>query len=206
MRRKERAMGALVGIDHVAVGHATDPTLGTGCTVLVCPRGAIGGVAVQGAAPGTRETDLLQPGTLVDEVHAVVLTGGSAFGLEAAVGVTTWLYEHGIGFPTGVANVPIVPAAVLFDLAVGLPKWPDATMGYQACVAAEGADLSWGRVGAGTGATVGKVLGTGRASPGGVGVGRRVLPDGTVVAAVVAVNALGHVVDPRSNKIIAGPR
>lgn len=199
-------MGALVGIDHVSVGHATDQTLRTGCTVIVCPRGATGGVAVFGAAPGTRETDLLQPGNLVEQVHAVLLTGGSAFGLEAALGVTNWLYEHEIGYPTGVANVPIVPAAVLFDLAVGLPKWPDATMGYQACVAAEGADLTWGGVGAGTGATVGKVLGQDRASSGGIGVGRRVLPDGTVVAAIVAVNAFGHIVDPHSEKIIAGPR
>ncbi len=112
-------MGTLTGLDQVFIGHATDRTIVTGCTVIVCPQGAMGGVAVVGAAPGTRETDLLQPGNLVEQVHAVLLTGGSAFGLEAALGVTTWLHEHGIGFPTGVANVPIVPGAVLFDLGVG---------------------------------------------------------------------------------------
>jgi L-aminopeptidase/D-esterase-like protein len=199
-------MGTLVGIDGVLVGHATDETIRTGCTVVICPRGATGGVAVFGAAPGTRETDLLEPGNLVEQVHAVLLTGGSAFGLEAATGVMNWLYEREIGFPTGVANVPIVPAAVLFDLAIGLPKWPDAAMGYRACVAAEARDATWGRVGAGTGATVGKILGQGLASPGGVGVARMVLPDGTVVAAVVAVNAVGHIVDPRTETILAGPR
>jgi L-aminopeptidase/D-esterase-like protein len=199
-------MGTLAGIDDVYVGHATDQAIVTGCTVIVCPRGATGGVAVLGAAPGTRETDLLQPGNLVENVHAVLLTGGSAFGLEAAAGVMNWLYEREIGFPTGVANVPIVPAAVLFDLAVGLPKRPDVAMGYRACVAAESRELTWGRVGAGTGATVGKVLGQDRASPGGVGMGRIVLPDGTVVAAIVAVNAVGHIVDPRTETIVAGPR
>lgn len=199
-------MSTLVGIDNVFVGHATDESIVTGCTVILCPRGATGGVAVFGAAPGTRETDLLEPGNLVEQVHAVLLTGGSAFGLEAATGVMNWLYEHEIGFPTGVANVPIVPAAVLFDLAVGLPKWPDVSMGYRACVAAETRDVTWGRVGAGTGATVGKVLGQDKASPGGVGVGRLVLADGTIVAAVVAVNAVGHIVDPATETILAGPR
>jgi L-aminopeptidase/D-esterase-like protein len=199
-------MGALVGVEHVHVGHATDEAARTGCTVILCPRGAVGGVAVFGAAPGTRETDLLQPGNLVERVHAVLLTGGSAFGLAAADGVMHWLYERKIGFPTSVVNIPIVPAAVLFDLGIGSPKWPDATMGYRACVAAENDILAWGRVGAGAGATVGKLLGPERASLGGIGIGQMSLPDGSVVAAIIAVNAFGHVVDPRTNQIIAGPR
>ena len=192
-------------IPNVRVGHATDEINRTGCTVILCPDGAVGGVAVRGAAPGTRETDLLQPGNLVDHVHAVLLTGGSAFGLAAADGVMRWLHERQIGFPTAVANVPIVPAAVLFDLQKGNIVWPDADMGYAACEAALRDDLLWGRVGAGTGAMVGKALGYDRASPGGVGIAQIMLPSG-VVAAVVAVNAWGHVVDPATNRIVAGPR
>jgi L-aminopeptidase/D-esterase-like protein len=197
-------MGILV--DQVRVGHATDEVTRTGCTVVLCPNGAVAGVDVRGAAPGTRETDLLRPGNLVDHVHAVLLTGGSAFGLAAADGVMRWLHERNIGFPIGSVHVPIVPAAVLFDLHVGRPAWPDAAMGYAACVAADSDALTWGRIGAGTGATVGKLLGLANASPGGIGMARMTLPNGVVVAAVVVVNARGHIIDPRTGQILAGPR
>jgi L-aminopeptidase/D-esterase-like protein len=199
-------MAVLDGIPHILVGHATDAENRTGCTVILCPEGATAGVAVRGGAPGTRETDLLQPGNLVQQVQAILLTGGSAFGLSAADGVMRWLYERGLGFPTAVVNVPIVPAAVLFDLGVGAVAWPDAAQGYAACEAAQQSALAWGRVGAGTGATVGKLLGIAAASPGGIGMASLTLPDGVVVAAIVAVNALGHVVDPHSGRIVAGPR
>lgn len=199
-------MAMLPTISTVRVGHAADAHNRTGCTVILCPDGAVGGVAVRGAAPGTRETDLLQPGNLVDHVHAVLLTGGSAFGLAAADGVVRWCYERGIGFPTAVVPVPIVPAAVLFDLQAGNVVWPDADMGYAACEAAQVEQIRWGRVGAGTGATVGKVLGPQHSSAGGIGMAQIDLEDGGVVMAVVAVNALGHVVDPQTEQIIAGPR
>ncbi len=196
----------LSNLSTVRVGHATDEANHTGCTVILCPDGATGGVAVRGAAPGTRETDLLQPGNLVDQVHAVLLTGGSAFGLAAADGVMRWCYERGIGFPTAVVPVPIVPAAVLFDLQVGNVAWPDADMGYAACEDAQAALIRWGLVGAGTGTTVGKLLGPEHSSAGGIGMAQVDLPNGVTVAAVVAVNALGHVVDPALNQIVAGPR
>lgn len=199
-------MGTLAGIAEVQIGHATDRRTRTGCTVILCPHGAVASVAVRGGAPGTRETDLLQPGNLVGQVHAVLLTGGSAFGLAAADGVMRWLYERKHGFPTAVAPVPIVPAAVLFDLGVGEVAWPDAAQGYAACEAAQQSALDWGQVGAGTGATVGKLLGTAAASSGGIGAASLTLPDGTVVAAIVAVNALGHIADPHTNQIVAGPR
>lgn len=199
-------MGTLDGLANVQIGHATDAEARTGCTVILCPQGAFAGVAVRGGAPGTRETDLLQPGSLVQQVQAVLLAGGSAFGLAAADGVVRWLYERGHGFPTAVVNVPIVTGAVLFDLGVGAVAWPDADQGYAACESAQSTTLHWGRVGAGTGATVGKLLGPGAASPGGIGMASLTLPDGTVVAAVVAVNAFGHIVEPRTERILAGPR
>jgi L-aminopeptidase/D-esterase-like protein len=197
-------MAMLSGVPGVLVGHATDDPGRTGCTVILCPQGATAGVAVRGGAPGTRETDLLQPGNLVDQVHAIVLTGGSAFGLAATDGVMRWLYERGYGFPTSVLNVPIVPAAVLFDLGVGAAVWPDAALGYAACEAAQQAAIGWGNVGAGTGATVGKLLGPQQASRGGIGIAQ--VAAGNIVVAIVAVNAYGHIVDPQSNQIIAGPR
>lgn len=199
-------MATIPGIANVYVGHATNAQARTGCTVILCPHGATASVDVRGAAPGTRETDLLRPGNLVQQVHAILLTGGSAFGLAAADGVMRWLHERAYGFATPLINVPIVPAAVLFDLGVGEPVWPDAALGYAACEAALHENPAWGRVGAGAGATVGKILGPQRASSGGIGFAGAILPDGTLVAAIVAVNAFGHVVDPASNRIVAGPR
>lgn len=188
----------------VRVGHWTDPAAQTGCTVvLLPPEGAVGGVDVRGAAPGTRETDLLSPGRTVERVHAVLLTGGSAFGLAAADGVMRWLAERGIGIAAGPAVVPIVPAAVLFDLRTGWPvAHPGPEEGYAACEdAARGAACTSGRHGAGTGATVGKVFGAPR--PGGLGTACVTLPGGTRVGALAAVNAVGDVVD-RSGRVIGG--
>ena len=197
-------MSLLPGIPGVYVGHAQHPTSPTGCSVILCPGGAVGGVDVRGAAPGTRETDLLAPGNLVDRVNAVLLTGGSAFGLAAADGVVRWLYERGYGFPTPAAPVPIVPAAVLYDLRPGAVAWPDADAGYAACEAASHETL-WGRVGAGTGASVGILLGDALPSPGGIGLAARTLPDGYAVVAVVAVNSFGSVLG-QDGGILAGTR
>lgn len=189
----------------VLVGHATDREAQTGCTVVLCPAGAVGGVDVAGGAPATRETDLLRPGMLVERVHAVLLTGGSAFGLGAADGVMRFLEEHGIGFDAGVALVPIVPAAALFDLGVGRSDVrPDAAMGHRACTAAGGGPVEEGAVGAGTGARVGHLLGTGWMR-GGIGTAVVDLPGGVLVGALAAVNAFGDVRD-ESGAIIAGAR
>ncbi|HEX8958719.1 MAG TPA: P1 family peptidase [Solirubrobacterales bacterium] len=200
------ALDAITDVPGVLVGHDTDLVGATGLTVVLCTAGAVGGVDVRGSAPGTRETDLLRPTNLVQEVHAVLLTGGSAFGLAAADGVMRYLEERGIGFPTGVANVPIVPAAVLFDLGVGSPSArPDAAAGYRACLAA-GRRVVEGSIGAGTGATVGKALGPAGAVKGGLGTASARLPNGIVVGAVVAVNALGDVYDPDTGRRVAGSR
>jgi len=175
--------------------------------VILAAEGAVGGVEVRGSAPGTRETDLLRPDCLVEKVQGVLLTGGSAFGLAAATGVMAFLEEQGKGFATGSVRVPIVPAAVLYDLDVGDPAVrPDAALGYLACRAAAPAPMATGLVGAGTGATVGKLLGMGRACRGGVGSWSETLPGGVVVAALAAVNALGEIVDPRDGRILAGVR
>ena len=199
--------GNITDVRGIRAGHATEPIGRTGCTALVFEGGAVAGVDVRGAAPGTRETDLLKPGNTVENVHAILLCGGSAFGLDAASGAMRYLEERGIGFDTGVARVPIVPAAVLFDLAVGSPKArPDAAMGYAACENATDRPLAQGQVGAGCGATVGKALGSSATMAGGVGTASIQLPDGTTVAAVVAVNAFGDVVDYRSGAILAGVR
>ncbi|WP_051663014.1 P1 family peptidase [Alicyclobacillus macrosporangiidus] len=239
-------------VPRLAVGHAHHPHALTGCTVVLVPQGAVCGVDVRGAAPGTRETDLLAPHNLVQAVHAVVLSGGSAFGLEAASGVMRFLEERGVGLDVGVGVVPIVPAAVLFDLAVGDGRVrPDAAAGRLAAEtawrawagedardgaptqagdvprpeegarpqvaeeAARGAQAAgWetagagaeGNVGAGCGATVGKLAGPGRAVKSGLGTAARTLPDGTVVGALVAVNAVGEVRDPATGAVLAGPR
>jgi L-aminopeptidase/D-esterase-like protein len=189
------------------VGHQTDAEARTGCSVVIAPGGAVAGVDVRGSAPGTRETDLLRPTALVERINAIMLCGGSAFGLAAADGAMRWLAERGHGFPTGVRPVPIVPAAVIFDLAVGSPDaFPDAAAGYAACeAAARGDGPMEGAVGAGTGATVGKLLGPASASPGGVGSAGMRLSDGTVVAAVCVTNASGNVVG-REGAILAGVR
>jgi L-aminopeptidase/D-esterase-like protein len=196
----------LTAVPGVKVGHETLAARPTGCTVVLVERGAVAGVDVRGSAPGTRETDLLSPVNTVDEVHAIVLTGGSAFGLDAASGVMRYLEERGIGYDTGVARVPIVPAAVLFDLGVGADSKirPTADCGYRAAVAATAGAVAEGNVGAGAGATVGKLAGRNRAMKGGVGSAAVVLPDGLVVAALVAVNAAGDVVDPATGLVVAG--
>lgn len=194
----------LTAIDGIKVGHATNSAARTGCTVILCPAGATAGVDVRGAAPGTRETDALRSGRLVQKAHAVLLTGGSAFGLDAAGGVVEYLEAQNVGFPAGPVRVPIVPAAVIFDLGVGDANVrPDRQMGYQACLNATDAPVTMGAVGAGTGATVGKAPGV-TSSPGGVGSACIRLDSGLIVAAIVVVNALGNVVHPESGKILAG--
>jgi L-aminopeptidase/D-esterase-like protein len=189
------------------VGHWTDPIGRTGCTVVLCPPGTVGSGEVRGGAPGTRETDLLKPGRLVQEVNAVLLTGGSAFGLGATDGVMRYLEERGIGFDAGVARVPIVPAAVLFDLGVGDPgARPGPDQGYAACLDADrsgpGGSEAVGAVGAGAGATVAKLHGPDRAVPGGIGSAAEDR-DGLVVAALAAVNAFGEIVDD-DGEVLAG--
>jgi len=198
---------AITDVQGIKVGHYTDREAATGCTVVLCEGGAVGGVDVRGSAPGTRETDLLHPLRLVQEVHAVLLTGGSAYGLDAATGVMRYLEEKGVGFDVGVGVVPIVPAAVLFDLTIGDPKVrPDATAGYQACQSASDGPVSEGCVGAGTGATVGKLLGPKFATKSGLGTASQKIGKGIVVGAIVAVNAFGDVVHPQTGEILAGTR
>ncbi len=198
---------SITNIEGISVGHYTDLAAATGCTVVLCEQGAFAGVDVRGAAPGTRETALLNPVCLVERVHAVLLSGGSAFGLDAAAGVMRFLEERGSGFDVGVARVPIVPAAVLFDLTIGRADVrPDAEAGYQACVDARVGPVAEGTVGAGTGATVGKLLGPALATKGGIGTASQEIGKGIVVGAIVAVNALGDVVDPATGQIIAGTR
>ncbi|MCS7078974.1 MAG: P1 family peptidase [Chloracidobacterium sp.] len=197
----------LTAIAGLRVGHFTEHRRPTGCTVVIFDQPAVAGVDVRGGAPGTRETDALAPLNLVAQVHAIVLAGGSAFGLDAATGVVRYLRERGIGFDAGVARVPIVPAAILFDLHTGDPTvYPDADAGYQACLAATDAPVAEGAVGVGAGATVGKLLGMARASRGGVGSFALRLPRGVGVAALVAVNAVGDVRHPRTQQIVAGAR
>ena len=194
----------LTAIDGIQVGHAHDLTARTGCTVILCPAGATAGVDVRGAAPGTRETAALAPGRLVQKAHAVLLTGGSAFGLDAAGGVVQYLEAQNVGFPAGPVRVPIVPAAVIFDLGVGDAKVrPTQEMGYQACLNATTEPVPLGAVGAGTGATVGKAPGV-QSSPGGVGSACRYLTSNLIVSALTVVNALGNVVHPTTGEIIAG--
>lgn len=202
--------GALTDVAGLLVGHFTHPHRPTGCTVVLAPEGAVAGVDVRGAAPGTRETDLLDAGNLVDQVHAVVLSGGSAFGLDAASGVMRWLEEHNIGFATPHGKVPIVPAAVLYDLAVlsegdDERARPDAQLGYQAAQVACSPNTAEGNVGAGLGATVGKLFGMHRAMKAGIGQASVQVGPWTV-SALMACNAVGDVTDPASGLVLAGAR
>lgn len=198
---------SITDVPGIRVGHAQNDEALTGCTVILCEKGAVGGIDQRGGAPGTRETDALQPVHLVSHIHAVLLSGGSAFGLDAAGGVVRYLEEKGIGFNVGVARVPIVPAAILFDLAIGRADIrPDAVMGYQACLNASTSPPAEGNVGAGCGATVGKILGMGQAMKSGLGTASLDLGSGVVVSALMVVNALGDVVDPQTGAILAGAR
>lgn len=200
----------LTDVAGLKVGHWTDKEGGTGCTVILCDgkrKSAVAGVDVRGGAPGSRELALLDPLCRVDEVHAILLGGGSAFGLAAADGVMWWLEERHIGFDVGVTKVPIVPAAILFDLPIGkVGARPDSQAGYAACEDANDGPIRQGNVGAGTGATVGKALGFGQATKSGLGSASTNVAGGIVVAALTAVNAFGHVFDPQTQQIIAGPR
>ncbi|MGE0042386.1 MAG: P1 family peptidase [Vicinamibacterales bacterium] len=198
----------LTAVDGLKVGHVTLTGRPTGCTVILTDGNAVGGVAQMGGAPGTRETDLLSPMNMVDKVNAVVLAGGSAYGLDAASGVMRWLEEHDMGWDVRIAKVPIVPAAILFDLPVGgNPKIrPDAQCGFDAAERASAAPVAEGSVGAGAGATVGKMGGPMRSMRGGLGSWAIRMPNGLVVAAIVAVNAVGDVIDPDTGAIVAGVR
>ncbi|MDB5897436.1 MAG: peptidase [Ramlibacter sp.] len=197
---------SITDVGGIEVGHFTDPRRPTGCTVILARGSAIAGVDVRGAAPGTRETDLLHPSNVVERVHGVLLSGGSAWGLDAAGGVMRWLDEQGVGMTVGPARVPIVPAAVLFDLPLGDARIrPDAAAGYAACQAAARTAPAEGNVGAGAGAAVGKVFGFHRAMKGGIGSASLTI-GGVTVGAIVACNALGDVIDPDSGAVIAGAR
>jgi L-aminopeptidase/D-esterase-like protein len=198
---------AITDVPGILVGHAQDDTALTGCTVILCEKGAVGGVDQRGGAPGTREVDALHPMHLVSKVHGIVLAGGSAFGLEAATGVMRYLEEKDVGFDTRIVKVPIVPAAILFDLGIGKPDVrPDAAMGYLACQNASADPPAEGNMGAGTGATVGKILGVGQCMKSGIGTASMEIGAGVIVGAIVAVNAFGDIIDPSTGKIIAGAR
>jgi L-aminopeptidase/D-esterase-like protein len=197
--------GRLTQVDGLLVGHWTDTEGITGCTVVLCEEPFVCAADVRGGAPGTRETDLLAPGRLVERVDAIVLAGGSAYGLAAADGVVAWLRDQGRGFPTKAGPVPIVPAAIIYDLWLGKPSWPGAQAGYFAAASAS-ADFTCGSVGAGTGATVGKFLGEERATKAGVGTACLAGVGGLVVGALAVVNALGNVVEPESGRVVAGAR
>ncbi len=200
-------LGAITDVSGIKVGHYTDEKAATGCTVILCEQGAVAGVNVSGSSPGTRETDLLRPGNLVEKVQAVVLSGGSAFGLDAATGVMKYLEERGCGYETSAGKVPIVPAAIIFDLNIGDSRIrPGADEGYQSCVAAKSGRVTEGCVGAGTGATVGKILGVERAVKSGLGTASQRIAGDVVVAALVVVNAVGDVIEPGTGRTLAGPR
>lgn len=203
------ARGGLTDVEGIKVGHYTERERPTGCTVILCENGAVGGVDVRGGAPGTRETDVLNPLSAVQQVHAIVLSGGSTFGLDTACGVMRYLDEHGIGFGVGHrGEVPAVPAAILFDLHLGDAKIrPTAQSGYEACVAARADQITEGSVGAGAGATVGKLFGPQFAMKGGLGTTSiHIGNTGVVVAALVAVNSVGDIFDPGTGRILAGAR
>ncbi len=205
-RMESKSSGSITDVAGIEAGHFTDPRRPTGCTVILTREGAVAGVDVRGAAPGTRDTDLLNPINTVQTVHAIMLSGGSAFGLETATGAMRYLEENGIGFDMGVARVPIVPAAILYDLGVGDAKIrPDAEAGYKACKVATASAPAEGNVGAGAGATVGKLFGMSRAMKSGIG-SSAIKVAGITVGAIVAVNAVGDVFDPTTGKAIAGAR
>jgi L-aminopeptidase/D-esterase-like protein len=198
---------AITDIPGIEVGQAQDEAALTGCTVILCRRGAVGGVDVRGSAPGTRETDLLNPINLVEQVHSVVLAGGSAFGLDAASGVMKYLVERKIGYGLGTNRVPIVPAAILYDLDLGKSsRHPDPEMGYAAASSANSGPVAEGNIGAGMGASVGKIFGIGRAMKAGLGTASLEVGGGVRVGAIVAVNAFGDVLDPVTGQILAGAR
>jgi len=202
-----RSSLSITSIPGIRVGHAQDEDALTGVTVVLCEGGAVGGVDQRGGAPGTRETDALHPLHLVEQVHAVVLSGGSAFGLDSAGGVVRYLEERGVGFDVRVARVPIVPAAILFDLGIGRADVrPDAAMGYQACLNASELPPAEGNVGAGIGCTVGKLLGLNQAMKSGIGSAAIKINGGIIIGAIIAVNVFGDVVDPHTGQIIAGAR
>jgi len=196
---------AITDVGGIEVGQAENQEALTGCTVVLCREGAVVGADVRGSAPGTRETDLCRPGTLVERANAILLTGGSAFGLNAATGVMSYLWEHGYGYDVGVTKVPIVPGAVIFDLALGSLAWPDELMGYAACVTARTGQVARGNVGAGCGASVGKILGPDRATKSGLGTAS-VRVGKITVGALIVVNALGDVIDPADGRVLAGVR
>jgi L-aminopeptidase/D-esterase-like protein len=200
-------LNAITDVPGIKVGHYTDKEAATGCTVVICEKGAVAGVDVRGSAPGTRETDLLKPSNLVERVHAILLSGGSAFGLDAAGGVMRYLEEKGIGFRTNTACIPIVPAAVLYDLDTGNSQVrPGINEGYTACQVADDKEVLEGCVGAGTGATVCKLMGLNHAIKGGIGTASKELSDGVIIAAIFAVNALGDIIDHMTGKTLASPR
>ena len=198
---------AITDVPGIRVGHSTNLESGTGCTVVLCEAGAVGGVDVRGSAPGSRETELLKPTNLVQEAHAILLSGGSAFGLDAASGVMRYLEERGIGFRLAGYPIPIVPAAIIFDLGVitHLVR-PRPQEGYYACQVAASGPVEEGSVGVGTGATAGKALGLERAVKGGVGTASLALGNGILVGAIMAINPYGSVVDPDTGRVVAGPR
>jgi L-aminopeptidase/D-esterase-like protein len=201
-----RSNDAITDIAGLRVGHWSNRRAATGCTVVLCEKGAVAGIDVRGGAPGTRESSLLRPETMVQQVHAVFLTGGSAYGLDVGSGIMRYLEERGIGFAYAGATVPIVCGAVLFDLNIGSPKVrPTAESGYRACLAAKGGSVAQGSVGAGTGATVAKIRTVKCGLKGGIGTATERIGDLTV-AALVAVNAFGEIVDSATGQIIAGPR
>ncbi|MEG2818021.1 MAG: P1 family peptidase [Comamonas sp.] len=198
--------GHIARVQGISVGHFSDTRRPTGCTTVLCPAGAVAGVDVRGAAPGTRETDLLHPSNLVQQVHGIMLAGGSAWGLDAATGAVRWLEEQGAGLDIGVGRIPLVPAAVLFDVMMGdMRIRPDAAAGYAACQAAGMERPAEGSVGAGRGAVIGKVFGHGRAMKGGIGTASFTV-DGVTVGAIIACNALGDVYHPYTGQLLAGAR
>lgn len=198
----------LTDVPGIKVGHVTRSERPTGCTVILAEAGAVAGVDVRGSAPGTIETDLLDPLTLVQQIHGVFLSGGSAFGLDVATGVRKYLYERKIGFELRGARVPIVPGAIIFDLDVGgRPDiWPTADCGYRAALAANDGPVAEGNVGAGAGATVGKSSGSGNSMKGGLGTASITMSNALIIGAIVAVNAVGDVIDPSSGTVVAGAR